>query len=173
MSVQENIPMTSGETGGFKNSDFRDDIKATAEKPIFFDLKVQMLKQGRTNTPVCKTDNMWGVVKVYASGGENGLHAHTKEDHLFLIMQGSACFFGPNGEERNAGTHEGILLAKGCYYNFQCTSKEPLVLFRIGCHTAHEEGIAGRLNLDGGAMAGDHKDNKQVEVIYDEGVYFE
>lgn len=174
MSVQETEAMTFEESGNFKNSSFRDDLKGTPEKPIFFHLKAQMLEQGRTNTPICKTDNMWGVLKVYASGGENGLHAHTKEDHIFLIMQGSACFFGPHGEEKHVGTHEGVLLPKGCYYYFQCTSKEPLVLFRIGCHTPEsKEGGPGRLNLDGGAMPGNHKDNKPVEVIFKEGEFFE
>ena len=41
---------------------------------------------------------MWAVLKVYASGGENELHAHPQEDHAFIVLQGRAAFFGPNDE---------------------------------------------------------------------------
>ena len=36
-----------------------------------------------------------GLIKVYASGGENTLHAHNNEDHMFVILQGTAIFHGP------------------------------------------------------------------------------
>ena len=44
------------------------------------------------------TRNMTVVLKTYAAGGENGLHAHTNEDHVFLILEGGATFYGPKGE---------------------------------------------------------------------------
>ena len=60
-----------------------------------FRLRAEMVKQGRTNQIVAKTDNMVVNLKVYAGGGENGLHNHTDEDHFHLILQGSARFHGP------------------------------------------------------------------------------
>src|SRR5882672_6575759 len=63
--------------------------KATAKKPSFFKMRAQMLAKGRTNTPLARTDNMWAILKVYASGGENGLHTHPNEDHTFIVLQGS------------------------------------------------------------------------------------
>ena len=62
-----------------------------------FRLRAEMLKKGRSNQVVAKTDNMQVNLKVYASGGENGLHNHTDEDHFHLILQGSARFHGPHG----------------------------------------------------------------------------
>ena len=54
-------------------------------------------------------------------------------------------------------------------------SEEPLVLLRFGCHTpeAKDESLPARLNIKGGPMPGHHPDNKQVELIYKEGEYFE
>src|SRR6266568_3252506 len=67
----------------------RADTKATAKKPSFFKMRAQLLDQGRTNTALARTDNMWATLKVYASGGENGLHTHPHEDHTFIVLQGS------------------------------------------------------------------------------------
>ncbi len=173
MSIAEIIPTTADEIGSFKLKGTYPELTGTATKPVAFKLKAQMLEHGRTNLPVCKTDNMWAVLKVYASGGENGLHAHTSEDHMFVILQGSARFYGPNGEETDVGTHGGILLPAGCYYKFNATSDEPLVLLRIGCITGDNGDRSERLNIDGGAMPGSHPDNNSMEVVFKEGEYFE
>ncbi len=71
----------------------RADTKATAKKPSFFKMRAQLLDQGRTNTALARTDNMWATLKVYASGGENGLHTHPHEDHTFIVLQGSARYY--------------------------------------------------------------------------------
>ena len=67
--------------------------KATAKKPSFFKMRAQMLDKGRTNTALARTENMWATLKVYASGGENGLHTHPNEDHTFIVLQGSARYY--------------------------------------------------------------------------------
>ena len=66
----------------------------------FYRLRAQLLDQGRTNTFMAKSPNMWATLKVYASGGENALHTHPNEDHTFLVMQGRAVFYGPTGAGR-------------------------------------------------------------------------
>ena len=73
------------------------DKKATAKKASFFKMRAQLLDQGRTNTLMAKTDNMWATLKVYASGGENGLHTHPNEDHTFLVLQGKARYYDADG----------------------------------------------------------------------------
>lgn len=173
MSVTE--VMSTEQSGDFKRGGFKDELLATSEKPLFFKMRAQMLEKGRTNTPLFKTENMWGTLKVYASGGENGLHSHTKEDHVFVVMQGSARFYGPQGETHDVGTHEGVVLPKNCFYHFHATSEEPLVLFRIACHTeeAKDDSLPDRLNSQGKPMPGNSPENKQVEVIFKEGSYFE
>jgi mannose-6-phosphate isomerase-like protein (cupin superfamily) len=145
--------------------------KAEAKKPAFFKMRAQMLEQGRTNTPLARTDNLWATLKVYASGGENGLHTHPNEDHAFVVLQGSARYYDADGGTIDVKKHEGIMLPAGAYYWFEATSKEPLVLLRVGCRTGADTGA--RLNIRGDAMPGDSKENKRVPVVYRDGEFFE
>ena len=146
--------------------------KATAKKPSFFKMRAQMLDKGRTNTPLARTDNMWAILKVYASGGENGLHTHPNEDHTFIVLQGSARYYDADGGHTDVGKHEGIMLPAGAYYWFEATSKEPLVLVRIGCRVGSQD-ASGRVNMRGEAMPGDSKENKRVPVVVRDGEFFE
>jgi mannose-6-phosphate isomerase-like protein (cupin superfamily) len=114
---------------------------------------------------------MWATLKVYASGGENGLHAHPNEDHMFVVLQGSARFFGPNEETADLGKYQGIMLPAGSYYKFQSTSEEPLVLMRVGCQAGTGD-PSGRLNIAGEPMPGDSKENGRVPVIPRPNAYF-
>lgn len=150
------------------------DASAKTKRPeaTFFKLKAQLLDQGRTNTILAATDNMEARIKVYASGGENALHTHVNEDHMFVIMQGSARFYGPEGEEREIGPKEGIMIPAGAYYWFQATSEEPLVLIRVGAR-ANPGDRQDRRNIKGGPLPGDSKANKQVEIIYRDDAYYE
>src|ERR1700731_3942937 len=83
-----------------------------------FKLRVPLLDEGRSNHHVAKTDNMWVTVKVYASGGENGLHTHPREDHCFVVLQGSARYYDPEGGHIDVVKNEGIMLPAGAYYYF-------------------------------------------------------
>jgi len=94
----------------------REDELLSIKTPTVFSLKGQMLAQGRTDSVLAATDDLTIRLKVYASGGENELHAHPHEDHSFMILQGSARFFGPDGEEIELGENEGIMLPKGNLY---------------------------------------------------------
>jgi mannose-6-phosphate isomerase-like protein (cupin superfamily) len=140
-------------------------------KPTMFRLHAQLLDQGRSNTLLAETDNMWATLKVYASGGENGLHTHPNEDHMFVVMQGTARFHGPNDETADLGKYQGIMLPAGSYYKFQSTSEEPLVLMRVGCQAGTGDAV-GRLNIAGEPMPGDSKENGRVPVIPRPNAYF-
>src|SRR5438034_2250910 len=129
-----------------KRRSARADVKATAKKPSFFKMRAQLLDQGRTNTALARTENMWATLKVYASGGENGLHTHPNEDHTFIVLQGSARYYDADGGHTDVGKHEGIMLPAGAYYWFEATSKDPLVLVRIGCRVGSQD-ASGRLNI--------------------------
>jgi len=146
--------------------------KPTTKQPSFFKLRAQLLEQGRTNTLLARTDNMWATLKVYASGGENGLHAHPHEDHTFVVLQGKARYYDADGGYTDVGKHEGIMLPAGAYYWFEAISEEPLVLLRIGCRAGGQDPRA-RLNVRGEPMPGDSKENKRVPVVYRDGEYFE
>jgi len=107
--------------------------KPAVKQPSFYKMRAQLLEQGRTNTLLARTDNMWATLKVYASGGENGLHMHPHEDHTFVVLQGKARYYDTDGGHTDVGKHEGIMLPAGAYYWFEAVSEEPLVLLRIGC----------------------------------------
>lgn len=145
---------------------------AASDKPTTFKVSAQLLDQGRTDTPLAATDGLTVRLKVYASGGENELHAHTQEDHTFIVLQGSATFYGPDDETVDLGAYEGIMLPKGNFYWFTATSEEPLVLLRIGTPNRHKMREPYRINRDGSPMEGDSKENKSVEVKFREGAYF-
>ncbi|HEY4134044.1 MAG TPA: cupin domain-containing protein [Alphaproteobacteria bacterium] len=145
---------------------------AVNTKPEVFTLKAQLLDQGRTDTVLAACENMIVRLKVYASGGENELHAHTGEDHTFIILQGSARFFGPNEEEIDLQQYQGILLPKGNYYKFFATSKEPLVMIRVGSPGPKMQKKPLRIDMAGKEMLGDSKENKKEPVIFREGAFF-
>ena len=147
----------------------REAVLADSPPPAFFKLRAQMLKQGRSNQTVAKTDHLHLNLKVYAGGGENGLHNHSDEDHVHLILQGSAVFYGPRGEERHCGLYEGVLLPKGCFYRFQATSTEPLVLLRI---SAKVPGVKARTNIYGEPLLNSSKANGRVPMIPLEGQFW-
>lgn len=142
-------------------------------KPNFFKLRAQLLDEGRSNTPLAETENMWARLKVYASGGENTLHAHPNEDHMFVVLNGSACFFGPNGEEKELSRNDGLMLPAGSLYHFQATSEEPLVLLRVGCSANDRDDHGKRTTRDGGPLPGKSKANKWKAPVYRPGAYYE
>ena len=119
-----------------------------APKAQIFSLKTPLLSSGRTNLFVAETDLMRLSVKVYAEGGENGLHTHQKEDHGFVILQGQATFYDDKGTETVVNKYEGIFLPRGTFYYFHATGDENLVMFRVG---ASREGGRGdfRVGPDG------------------------
>jgi mannose-6-phosphate isomerase-like protein (cupin superfamily) len=158
--------------------DESDEMRAKREATIeasppasLFKLRAQLLKQGRTTDLVSNTDNMRVHLKVYASGGENGLHNHTDEDHFHLVLEGSAVFYGPRGEEVNCSKYEAVMLPAGSFYRFNATSEEPLVLLRVGAKAAPTS-EHDRQNIYGDPLPTEAPGNGQVEVIPRPGEYW-
>ena len=145
---------------------------ADDKKPSVFKVRAQMLEQGRTDAMLAATDELTIRLKVYASGGENELHAHPEEDHAFIILQGSARFFGPEGEIMELGRHEGIMMPAGNLYRFNATSTEPLVILRVGNPNYKKQTAPHRINARGEEMKGDAKENKGEPVIFRDGAFF-
>ena len=146
---------------------------AAGLKPTIFRMRAQLLDDGRSNTPLAETDNMWARLKVYASGGENTLHAHPNEDHMFIVLAGEATFFGPEGEETTLGRNNGIMLPAGCLYHFRSTAEEPLVLLRVGCAANDREAHRERTGADGGPLPGKSKANKWKAPAYRPDAWYE
>ncbi len=91
-----------------------------------------LLSDGASFDALANSENLWLSVKVYSSGGENALHAHTIEDHAFVVMQGRATFHFEDGTTQEARQYEGVMLPKGIFYRFEADESENLVMLRVG-----------------------------------------
>jgi uncharacterized cupin superfamily protein len=91
-----------------------------------------LLASGTQTSPLVACENLWLHSKVYSRGGENALHAHVTEDHVFFVLQGAAEFTLGDGSTIRADRFEGIMLPKGAHYMFQAQGDENLVILRIG-----------------------------------------
>jgi mannose-6-phosphate isomerase-like protein (cupin superfamily) len=151
-----------------------DQVAATNNgAPTTFSLKAQMLDQGRTDTVLAATEDLSVRLKVYASGGENELHSHVDEDHVFIIMQGSARFFGPEGETVDLGANQGMMMPRGMYYRFHATSTEDcLVMLRVGTPNFQKQAKEDRMGMDGKPLVGDSKKNRTQQVVFKDGAFF-
>lgn len=142
-------------------------------KPQAFKLRSQLLAQGRSNTPVAATEDLTVIVKVYASGGENALHQHPNEDHVFIILKGSAAFYDQDGETATLAINEGYLVPKGALYRFHAVESEgPLVMLRVGTPNYAVAMKPFRTDDGGKDFQGDTKKNNAVEVKVLEDAYF-
>lgn len=139
--------------------------------PQPFKLRARLPVQGRGSALLAATDRMWVNLKTYAEGGENTLHAHSNEDHFFIVLQGRAVFYGPDGENVTFAVNEGIMLPRGCSYYFHAEEGEPLVLLRVGCVFDADKPPWGRVDRDGKPLFAVSKENKAVETIFSDDYY--
>lgn len=105
---------------------------ATDGAVLFSMRNLPLLEQGTTYDPLATAENLWVNIKVYASGGENALHAHGGEDHAFIVLQGKATFTFGDGSTSVVGKHEGVMIPKNAQYKFEADETENLVLLRVG-----------------------------------------
>lgn len=101
--------------------------------PTKFTLRgTELLSSGQTTIFKAGTGNLWLHSKVYSRGGENALHAHPREDHMFFVLQGAATFHFGDGASQAVGQWEGVLVPKGVLYRFVSEGSDNLVMLRIG-----------------------------------------
>ncbi len=123
--------------------------KAQSKSPSAFKVRAQLLLEGRTDTVLAASEYLTLRLKVYASGGENVLHAHATEDHSFIVLDGEASFYDGEGLLAKLKKSEGIMLPKGAQYCFNATSQTPLVMLRIGSPNDAARGVEGRVDTQG------------------------
>lgn len=145
---------------------------AAVEDLSAFRMRAQLLDRGRTETVLASSKQMTVRLKVYASGGENALHAHANEDHVFILLQGKAEFFDQNGALGTLGVNEGLLIPRGVYYRFNATGSEPLVMLRIGSPNEAAMGLEGRVDVHGSFQHADSAQNKTEPVVFKPGAFF-
>lgn len=148
---------------------------AAIKEPSLFEMKIQIPTQGRADIILSATDEMSVILKAYATEGENGLHAHIHEDHAFIVMQGSATFYGKGNKELARLTkYQGIMLPRGALYRFIAGKEEPLVMLRVGTAAINPdiEHAFARKGEDGQDNPSFSKKNKEVELRYDKEMWF-
>jgi len=137
-------------------------------KAQVFSLKTPLLSEGRSNLQVAATDLLKLRMKVYAEGGENGLHKHNDEDHAFVVLQGQATFHDENDTPTVVNRYEGIMLPKGAYYYFQSSGDENLVLLRVGAGREAEGNF--RVGTNGVPLT--REENKHIDGVPIPGKFF-
>lgn len=163
-------------------------LARATDKPVLFTMRnLPLLEQGTTYDPLATAENLWASVKVYASGGENALHWHGGEDHIFVILQGKATFTFEDGGTSVVRPYEGVMLAKNVKYKFEADEAENLVMLRVGGGERSVKGIAelgpngtpkdvGKLTMfgDGSKKVGNDPKNGETAKprIYAKGKYF-
>jgi mannose-6-phosphate isomerase-like protein (cupin superfamily) len=130
---------------------------------------VPLLSAGAMTTPVAVSDGLWAHVKVYSRGGENTLHAHPQENHLFVVLDGVAAFVDADERCTRVGRYEGMLIPAGAPYRFSSEGEGNLVMLRVGCPAAGAErgedvqGFPGPMGMrtrpDGSALPPSSPDN--------------
>jgi hypothetical protein len=74
-------------------------VPASTTRAQTFNLTTPYLQQGITSDERARSDLLTVLIKVYASGGENRMHAHVYEDHENNCPhRGASLFFGRNEE---------------------------------------------------------------------------
>lgn len=146
---------------------------AVLDCPGFFSLRARLPVQGRTNAVLAATPRLNAVLKTYAGGGENELHAHTNEDHLFVVLQGAATFRGPRGQERVVGRHGGVIPPSGVVYRFTAHEGEPLVPLRVAAVIDPTSDPLARVDEQGRPFDGYSDANKEVAPVLSPTLWFE
>ena len=155
--------------------DYREQFAKLSENTgaNFFHLRATLPKQGRTDTILAASKTMSVILKTYAVSGENGLHRHPVEDHVFIVLQGEADFYGPEGATRRVSKYDGVFLPSTAYYCFKSVGDEALVMIRVGAKTNPDADPLARVDKLDEPVDGYGKANKTVELVLDEGNIFE
>ena len=143
----------------------------TTVQPQLFRLRTPLLREGRLDTVLAETDNLTVTIKCYATGGENEVHTHVAEEHVFIVLDGEARFQGKDGEIATLGRNQGILLPAGAFYKFESCGDRPLVLLRVG--SASWEVATQRVNVHGQPLPGYSAENKYQPGVPIEGAFYE
>lgn len=139
--------------------------------PEIVALRTQLVSAGHTKQLLAETDLVTFHLHCYApGGGENGLHAHTDEDHIFVALQGEANFRSREGEMPTLRKNQAIVIPRGSFYSFSNDGAEPLVLVRFG---ASRDRSHGRLAPDGKPIPGRSQKPGAVKPVPIENAFFE
>jgi mannose-6-phosphate isomerase-like protein (cupin superfamily) len=147
----------------------------SAPPPTRFQLKTPLLDSGSLSTSLAETDNFQLKIRCYApQEGENAMHAHHNQDHSFVVLQGTARFYGPRGEVWDLNRNEGIMLYEGTWYCFENPGEDPLVVLRIAAFMPHKGDPNKRLGIHSEQIDSHSKENRRpTEIVIRDGAFYE
>lgn len=160
---------------------------STAAKLRFSMRNLPLLEGGATMELLGLTPMLWAHSKVYSTGGENALHSHEIEDHVFLVLQGEATFHFGDGSSSVVRPFEGVAVPRGTQYRFHANEAGGnLVLFRVGAAAVKDSGdlhpkfhipneaLKSRSDPQGRPAAGDDKKNGVAAqpTVFKAGAFF-
>ncbi len=137
----------------------------TSPDTYTFAIKGPYLSQGRVNIDLAKEDVLWLSLKVNAEGGENAIHAHSQEEHAFIVLEGEVTFFDKQGNGKVLHQYEGIMIPKGAYYRYLNTGGENLFLLRVGAKLKPGAGEESRVRPDGKPLPSYSAENHHVDGV--------
>ena len=141
-------------------------------EPQILTLRTQLVSAGHTRDLLAETEGVTFHIHCYGpKGGENGLHAHVDEDHIFVVLQGEAQFSGLNGPLPVLRKNQALMLPKGCFYSFSNEGSEPLVMIRFGAIDKNARG--DRLDPQGKPIPGRGKQPGAKPPQFIAGKFFE
>lgn len=137
----------------------------TTPQSYTFDIRGPYLSSGRVNIDLAKEDVLWLSLKINAEGGENAIHAHSREEHSFIVLEGEVTFFDKDGGETVLHKYQGIMIPKGAYYRYLNTGGENLFLLRVGAKLGEQNQEETRLRPDGTHIPSYSAENHHVEGV--------
>jgi len=163
------------------------DLPSDAAKLRFSMRNLPLLEGGATMDLLGLAPALWAHSKVYSTGGENALHSHDIEDHVFLILQGEATFHFGDGSTTDVRAFEGVMVPRGTRYRFHANEAGGnLVMFRVGGAQVKDssdldprfaiprEALQSRSDSQGRYAAGDAKKNGVASqpTVFKAGAFF-
>lgn len=134
----------------------------TTPQSYTFDIAGPYLSAGRVNIDLAKEDVLWLSLKINAEGGENAIHAHSQEEHSFIVLEGEVTFFDKDGKGTVLHKYQGIMIPKGAFYRYLNTGGENLFLLRVGAKLSAQHGEESRLRTDGTPLPSYSAENHHV-----------
>lgn len=146
-----------------------------APPPSLFRLRTPLLDAGSLSTVLAETENFHLKIRCYAPReGENAMHSHHNQDHAFVVLQGTARFYGPRGETWDIGRNEGIMLYEKTWYCFENSGVEPLVVLRIAALMHHQGDPNTRFGVRGQKIESHTPENRRPQKrVVREGAFYE
>ncbi|MCD0501767.1 cupin domain-containing protein [Bordetella petrii] len=163
------------------------EIPSAAARLRFSMRNLPLLEGGATMELLGLAPMLWAHSKVYSSGGENALHSHEIEDHVFLVLQGEAIFHFEDESSATVRAFEGVMVPRGTRYRFKANEEHGnLVMFRVGAAQVQDsndlhpkfgipnEAMQSRSDSQGRYAAGDAKKNGVAAqpTVFKAGAFF-